>query len=594
MQKLLNPITSKQLHTKFRLKQLKRFNGTTSKNKSLAQILDDTSKYFGKEQRIVNKVTSLKKIVPSTSDYVNFEPSTITFGICQANDIKRGLFIDSLIVDPLSNDNSITKLIKKFRDTHPQSNIKVVYGSKNQALGGGIFTSKSPILSGNLRLIQDAKMGDGSSKLLKREIFNNLSFVEVNDTTFSQHVKVEGAENLDFNSEPKDDAISEPDCQIWLYVTSENSNTVKINDYPYFEITNHVEEPSDLGASLMSKLKENTFAIDLQKLLKANTLVSENINNISEYLSLYKKSNINELLFTINRETSGYKPLILLLRSLMKDLTIEESDDLKIAKELKNEITSWAQNSHFELQSKVAPFLEHVLVKDLTKISQLIMNSGDLTLVVSNLLNGTSVKVKNGLFGKEIECYGSLQDSIAQSHYLEGKIDALFPESLNEGDTYNTVKADSILLDLKNKVANDKIPAIQSKINKYLINEIIAAPFTIFVLSNVGYLYDIITLNTAVALTALTVAVTANTTQKKIIKDIVKFKDWYLEQLRLYIDKTTVLLGEKLDKNILQYEETQAMKRETVKNLQTVLVELEAADRLLKNTDSEKIAKKVE
>lgn len=583
MQRLLSSSSPKLLFSRLNLRQLKRFNSHVPKIYPLSQILEDARLYFGKEQGVIEKIDSLKKIIPADTvkDYTEFEPTTISLGIVQSKDLKPGLFVDSLVVDPLSSDNKYDELISSFRKENPTSNLKIVYGSKNEAIRGGLFTFKSPILNRELRLIQDAKPGDGLGKRLNRDLFNNLSFVEVNDKSFSQHVKIEGANSLDFNTKPQDSQISPSDCQIWVYVTSPNSKVEKINDLPYFTIINEAQDLS-VGGKLTESHDPNSFVIDLNKLHEANSLVSESIKNISRYLELYQQSNMNELLYTLNRETSGYKPLVLLLRSLLNDLHVRESDDVQVAKQLKGEITEWAQNSHFELQSKVTPFLENVLLKELTKISQLLINSGDLTLIISNLLNGTRVKLKSGLFGKDLECYGSLEEATAKSHYLEGKIDALFPDTKSQKPEKNV---NDFIHELKGEVANKKLPELQSHINRFLTREIIAAPFTIFTLCNVGYLYDIITLNTAVAVTALSIAVTANTSQKKIIAIISAFKDWYLEKLRLYIDNTTVFLGKRLNDNIALYESTQAKRKEVISNLQSAIMEIEKADKLLKNSN---------
>lgn len=593
MQRLLSTLSPKPLFPRLKLRQFKRCNSSdprTASSISLSQILDDARSHFGDDPRILGKIDSISRIAPSRTikDYKVFEPKTISLGIVQSNDLKPGLFVDSLVVDPLSNDNKYDELIQEFRKANATSNMKIIYGAKSKAIKGGIFTCKSPILNHELRLIQDAKPGDGLGKTLNRDLFNDLSFVEVNDKSFSQHVKIDGADSLDFNTSPQDSQIIESDCQIWVYVTSPNTNVERINDSPYFMIINE-SQGSSVGGRLMENHDTNSFEVDLNKLNEANTLVSESIKNVSRYLELYQQSNMNELLFTLNRETSGYKPLILLLRSLLRDLHLKESDDVKIAKQLKEEITEWAQNSHFELQSKVTPFLENVLLKELTKISQLIINSGDLTLVISNLLNGTRASLKNGLFGKEVRCYGSLEDATAKSHYLEGRIDSLFPENKVQKPEKGV---DDFIVELKGEVANEKLPELQSRINKFLTQEIIAAPFTIFTLCNVGYLYDFITLNTAFAVTALSIAVTANTSQKKIISIISEFKDWYLEKLRLYIDNTTIFLGKRLNANIASYESNQARKKQIIKELQFAIIEIEKIDKVLRHRGVEVVEKR--
>ncbi|OUT24599.1 hypothetical protein CAS74_000987 [Pichia kudriavzevii] len=558
----------------------------TITGQSLSKSLQEANTLFGDDIRIQDKITTITNILP-LGKLREFAPSTITLGILQASDIEKGLFVDSLIVDPLSNDNKVAQLVRKFRQKNPNSNVKLIKGNCDEHVSGGIFTSKSPVLDSELRLNQDAKFGDGTSRLLNRETFNNISFVEVNDPSFTQKLDVEGAENLDLSNSQKDAQIKPTDIQIWIYVKSDTSDVDKINDLPYLVLVNRPAADTAVGESLVDELERNNFAVDLKTLEHANKLATESVHNISEYLKLYQKSNINELLYTINRETSGYKPLILLLRNLMRDLHVKKSGDIEIAKQLKEEIVDWTQNAHFELQSKVTPFLENAMLRNLTKLNQLILNSGDLTLVISNLLNGTRAHLKNGLFCNEIECYGSLVESNSKSHYLRGRIDTLFPDKIKS--QVENSKIDNLLEGLKDKVANDKLPSLQSRINGILINELFASPFIVFVLSNVGYVYDFITLNTCMALTALTIAVTANTSQKSIIKAVSEFKDWYIDQLRVYIDKMGGLLLEKLDQNINDYELTQERKRTTVEELRSITSEIERIDSQLKvNTDTEK------
>lgn len=555
--------------------QFQRLNSTL---RSIPEILTDVPRYFTDSSDISCKIAALQTIAPKTTEYTDFTPNTITIGILQSKDLKPGLFLNSLITDPLSSDNKCVDLLNQHRSLHPNSNIKVLYGNIDKHIRGGCYLSKSSMLSSEFRLIQDAKLNDGSSKLLNRDIFNNISFIEINDPSFSRNEKAEGAEELTLNTVQKDDEIKETELHNMIYVKSDTNGINKINDLPYFEVINGSSTTTNVGTSLKENLKENTFRIDLEKLEKGNNLIAESIQNISEYLTLYEESNMNELLYTINRETSGYKPLILLLRGLIRDL---ENDQAVLENDtqtkLKQEIQDWSQKAHFELQSKVTPFLENVLVKELSKFSQLVYNSGDLTLVVSNLLNGSRVKVKTGLLKEPIECYGSLEDSIAQSYYLEGKIDVAIPtESIRGSQT------DKFIEELKRDVSNEKIPELQSKINSLLIKEIIAAPLTIFTVSNIGYIYDLISLNTTFALTALTIALAANTSQKKFINLINQFKDWYLEQLRLYIEKTTSSLSHQLKGNIEDFTHTNIKKGELIDELRGSLKEIEKADASLK------------
>lgn len=555
--------------------RIKRLSSTT---RSIPEILQEVPRYFDDRRDISNKITALQTIAPSTTEYKHFSPQTITIGIVQSTEIKPGLLLNSLITDPLSSDNKSVELLNQQRSIDPKSNIKVICGNVDKHLGGGRYSSKSPVLNSELRLIQDAQLNDGTSKLLKREIFNNLSFVEINDATFTRNEKADGAELLNMNTIRKDDEIKESELHNMIYVKSATNGVAKLNDLPYFEVINDSSTFADVGTSLQETLKENTFRIDLAKLEEGNKLIAESIQNVTKYLKLYQESNINELLYTINRETSGYKPLILLLRSLIRDL---EDDQLVLENDtqtkLTHEIQDWSQKAHFELQSKVTPFLENVLVKELSKFSQIVYNSGDLTLVVSNLLNGSRVKVNRGVFMEPIECYGSLEDSISQSYYLEGKIDIAVPT-----ETAKESQSDKFIEELKSEVSNEKIPELQSKLNSLLIREVIGAPFTVFAISNIGYIYDLISLNTTFALTALTVALAANTSQKKFIQLINEFKDWYVEKLRLYIEKTTDSLSSQLRLNVEEFSLINAKKNDLINELRESLKKVEEADEFLK------------
>ncbi|KGK35008.1 hypothetical protein JL09_g5843, partial [Pichia kudriavzevii] len=171
----------------------------TITGQSLSKSLQEANTLFGDDIRIQDKITTITNILP-LGKLREFAPSTITLGILQASDIEKGLFVDSLIVDPLSNDNKVAQLVRKFRQKNPNSNVKLIKGNCDEHVSGGIFTSKSPVLDSELRLNQDAKFGDGTSRLLNQETFNNISFVEVNDPSFTQKLDVEGAENLDLSN----------------------------------------------------------------------------------------------------------------------------------------------------------------------------------------------------------------------------------------------------------------------------------------------------------------------------------------------------------------------------------------------------------
>ncbi|GMF05863.1 unnamed protein product [[Candida] boidinii] len=62
------------------------------------------------------------------------------------------------------------------------------------------------------------------------------------------------------------------------------------------------------------------MVIDFTKVNKANELMNQSTSNSSEYLNLLKKSNIFKFLYLINKETSGYRPSIALMRSVIRDI----------------------------------------------------------------------------------------------------------------------------------------------------------------------------------------------------------------------------------------------------------------------------------
>ncbi|ODV86514.1 hypothetical protein CANARDRAFT_187107, partial [[Candida] arabinofermentans NRRL YB-2248] len=418
----------------------------------------------------------------------------------------------------------------------------------------------SPILNKELRIIQNETVGDDNSKkFLNRELFNDIEFVEINNIGPSS--KVSKLQNVESITIGDDDTIKQPSdfgCHMYIYVKSKNSEMLEVsNNYPLLNIIN--EESQDIGSNFKTSIDSNSTVINLNKFNKANELISNSSSsNITEYLTLIKESKINSFLFTLNKETSGYKPIILLVESLLQDMKFNlknKSNKNHFEKEsnsLKIQINQWSQLSHFELQSKIIPFLTDILIMKFSKISQILFNVDDFQLVLSKHLFEDELNIQKSTFNfTKVKCHGSLIDSTNKLNYLEGKIDSLLPQD-DELQTDNIIT--NPITQLKQLTNDVKLPELEAKINKITLDNLILINLPTFSITTIGYILNYLELNSTMALIALSLAISFNNISKSSYSLLNNFKDWYIENLRLSIDKNTIYLNNKLSENLKKVE----------------------------------------
>ncbi|VEU24003.1 DEKNAAC105093, partial [Brettanomyces naardenensis] len=271
------------------------------------------------------------------------------------------------------------------------------------------------------------------------------------------------------------------------------------------------------------------------------------------------------MLYTLGKETSGYRPLILLLTSLLIDLrnslgTEGVDDDIQLT-QLRRQIAEWTQNSHLELQTKVTPYMDEVIMNKFTKLFQVVGNSDQLALTMANYMFNDQLQVKKSLFSSPIRCHGSLVDSNSNLNYLEGKIDGIFPS-----DEKNEPLSDP-LKGLKKNVTQNMLPSLQGKLNCIFLKESIEIPLPVFCITTWGYIIDYIDLNTGAAIFTFSLALAAYKMSQGIYKEVSKFKDEYLDDLRVTIDKNLVYLNDKLSQNVNKYGSQLKVKTKLIEQL---------------------------
>ncbi|GMM27546.1 hypothetical protein DAMA08_002620 [Martiniozyma asiatica (nom. inval.)] len=582
---------------------------------SLKSLLEQTDGYFGKNQHIKQKITSLEKIIDNDDhlesslndkEGIKMPSKTITLGIRHAPSVPAGLLTNALIADPLS-DSSPTNLINQYRSLHASQNIKLLPIENNPELsnkfiGSGVFQLTSEFLNREKRVIQDAKRGDQSSKYLQAlkdlDVLNNIAIVEVNDLNFQRENQIEGANKdlVSFLSNGKNNSIAVEDIQIWIYVTNDAMDVDLINDYPYYVVIN--KDENDNSRTFKDRYKENDLIVDLKKLQLANELLSKDLSNVSTYLKLHQESNINELLYTLSLETAGFNTQIRLLKALIRDITAfnqsvisskEQNvllEDESIRNNLQNSIRDWSQSAHFDLQMNVSPYLNTILLKKYSSLAQLIINSSDLSIILSNAILGlpNKVKIKNGiLFGKTIEGNGSLKEFFGKAKYLEGKIDSILPTPIEESITDKTLSIEKIEKDAQVYLEDKILPNLQQKLNEILVNQLTLPPLAVLLVSTLGFIQDLITLNTGCSLTLLSVVLGAWRAQNQILPVMKAAKAEWVETLRDSIESAGSYLSQRVISNIDTKGSVDSNKRMVFQGLRDYLHKLEVKnDSLLK------------
>lgn len=559
-------------------------------------ILEQIEKYYGKTKTINDKLQSLKTILPQSTEI--FERKTITLGVVHEKGVSNGLLTNSLISDPFSSTPP-TSMINEFRRKHPGKNVKIIpadfqINDSNEYLGGGIFKLKSPFLSSDNRVLYDVNFGDGSSKYLEtlkeRGVFNDISIVEVNDLNYTPIDDVEGVEEISLSKASEANSlIKSNDPQMWIYVTNNSTNVDLLNDSPYTIVINESASSNMIG-SINDEIKPTDSKVDLKKIEKADELITADMKNISEFIRLHNESNINELLHGLIVSTSGYNIQIHLLKSLIRDIvTVERGqdsntkrlidlDDEEIKKKLEVEVKDWSQGAHYDLQSIVDPYLTEVLLHKYSGILQLVINSGDLSMVLSNILLEArdDIKVKRGLiFGKIIEGHGSLKDQLSKGKYLEGKIDGIVPTFEISATKENNDSIDSIERSLNKKLTEGILPQLQGKLNEILITNLTIPPLVTSIVTSIGFIEDMITLNTGCSLTLFAVALGAFRAQSGIGHAMGEAKRQWIEEMRKGVELSNKYLWDKIGMNVSEKSDIDSDREASLNSLRGKLAELE-------------------
>ncbi|KAG7922160.1 hypothetical protein KL905_002182 [Ogataea polymorpha] len=501
--------------------------GTIDQN-GLPDLLEKTRAIFPTNKIIRHKARQLLELARETDRY----STPVRIGIVQSPGIQSGLLTDVLVCDPLDSDQTWYTQLRQ-RLSEKKANHWVRFGEN------GV---RSPFLSRELRVIQSETLGDGSTrKELHRQEFRDIELLEINDP-----------ETLHPDSGISETSAVQPsapnDCHLYIYVKTRPGEPLEINNYPSLSVLN--TQIPETGGSFQLQT-QGEIAVDLEKARLANELLMESPNNVSRYLELVKKSNISALLFTLSRETSGNRPAALLLRSLLSDideqLRFEEKPDLvKETNALRKEIENWAQMSHFELQSKIAPYLQDVLIQRFSKITQIVPNIDDFDLVLSKYLFDDETYIQKSMFNfTPVKCHGSLLDSTAKLNYLEGKIDLLLPANTEPPQPL----AHPVAV-LKQKVLNEDLPELQQKISRIVLHNLATINLPAFAVCTVGHVIDYISMDTAVAVVVLSFAISSNNISKAVFRHLDAFRKSYTENLRTSIDRSLEHLRRRLNRNL--------------------------------------------
>lgn len=572
----------------------------------MSEVFSRIESHYGQNKTINSKLQSLKTIFPTSKDA--FEKKNIVLGIVHSNDVKAGLLTNALISDPFSSTPALP-LVNEFRKSHPGKNLKVKSveeSESNEYLGNGIFKVKSPFLSAENRVLYDIKLGDGVATKLERfrPLFNDVSLVEINDLEYGPIDQVKNVEEISLSETNRTGEIKPNESQFMIYVTNDSSSVDILNDLPYTIVINNSNDPASNGlGSIRDATQSNDSTVNLRKVEEADDLISMDIRNVSEFIRLHRESNIDELLYGLVMSTSGYNVQIHMLRSLLRDLsTIEKNgnpekllnlNDDQIKSKLESELKHWSQNAHYNLQSTIEPYLDEVLLGKFSGILQLVVNSGDLSVVLSNILLEAEddIKVKRGLiFGKVIDGHGSLKDQFGKAKYIAGRIDAIVPvvdspkTEVSEHDSDESIAG--IEKSVNKKLTNDILPKLQSKLNDILVQNLTLPPLVTCGVTTIGFLQDIISLNMGVSLTLFTVVLGAFKSQSAIMKAMKEAKSQWMSELKGAIERSNKYLWNKIGKNVAEKSSIDVERRKALEDLRLTLADITKINKeLMENTN---------
>ncbi|GMF97964.1 hypothetical protein B5S33_g2526 [[Candida] boidinii] len=603
-------------------------SGIVPKGASIKDHVELCYQKFKAVSSIGKKLQALEDIIPelnsndliSNKETATFIPSTIRIGIISSPTVTRGNMLDAIINDPLEIDQSGFQLLKENRLKSNRTNIiKYLTTPVFQPADPDtdVYWLPSPILNKDTRVIQHKDVGinsqDTQSFGLNKDFFNDIEFIEIYDKNNSKIIESSNNEDLQNKNQDVEEIIMNPliqkdkilkNCHLYIFVKSSIGEKLPIEyqDWPVLEIVDH-----ELDLAFDSE--QTPMVIDFAKVNEANELLNQSTSNSSEYLNLLKKSNIFKFLYLINRETSGYRPSIALMRSVIRDIykqietenvetKTNNSNDINDTdynvsltelssserlqqleskgKELNEEINKWAQSSHYELQSRVMPFFDKVFVYKYSKLHELFLRLDDLDLVMaSNIFAPEGVKSnknsifstffkfskdKDGKFDKRFKSvnedfyYGSLRDSIAQLNYLEGKIDTatenLTLTKINNNQANELIDLESPMKKVEEKTINIKLPELLESIQTSMFNNLAKISLPTFMVTSSFFILGYMELNTSIAILIFSIVLALNNISKESIKQVYGFRTWYLNQVRMSIDESKNLLKGKVNSKL--------------------------------------------
>lgn len=562
----------------------RRYNSTaTTFNSLMVDIKDHFGKY---NAEIPSKIDSLIPIMPDLGlKDEKFQPKTINIGLIQPKSFPPGLLMECLARDPFGKDTKWVHHLRKYRRRHPDKAIRLQYESESSQIDENTFGIKSPFLNRDLR-VEQKPVG---KEVLGRNLFNDINLIDIPSYEYVRSKVANGTKDacwLHLKGIPTD--LKASDCQMYIIAKDTEPGDLPLRDRHYIGIWSSKKEvPKDF------------IKADLGKLAHANEIMAESTDNVTAYMKELKESNQQQLLTSVSESTSGYRQAEYLITSIGQDMidALPEHDfleELKIS-DIKACIADWAQNSHRELQDKVDPYMDEVIIKKFSKISKIAWNSDSLVPLMANGLFQDEAVIKKPTsfitYVKE-EAHGSLVDTSLQLSDIRKQIEDIAPKvggkevidgAKNKNCTKMTETRDP-MVELKDSVIKEKLPQVQTAMNRILMDETKDIPLPVFCVLMLGYIVDWVSFDAGCAIFTFSVAWSAYRASGKVLQEMKKFKNWYMEKLRLAIDSNLIYLNDLLSENAVKYRYEVLKKKDLVKKVN------ELGDKLAK--EEEKLEQK--
>lgn len=543
----------------------------------IEDLLADIQTHFSGTEHVKWNVNAVQGIIPAlgTLRSKKFDPTTITIGLMQSEKLPGGLLMECLARDPFGMDsNRWIDGVQKYRGVQAGKPVRLIYEDDESKSGihkdcDGVeeFRVKSPFLDRSLRLEQRNKAGVSVSRML----FNDLNIMDSVDVSLLSKCQVLIGLNLgDVQKEEVKRSIGSESC---IFVNSPISK-----DGPHGEL-----------------------CVDVEKLQAANAAIGKSVDNVSEYVELFEKSNAKALFTKINEVTAGYRPLVNRLKLLERAISGAVSSsafltDVEID-DIRKEISNWARESHLELQECVSPYLEEVFVKEFTKVSRILWNGDHLhTVMAESLAKDDVIPRKYADLshtkdpGFSIGYHGSLRDSESQLSGLRRKIYAVSPVLVaGEADMASSGSSsmnpgEDPMQKLQKEVSGSRLPELQSSLNRIIVKQNLEITLPVFCVSMVGYVTNFCDLNTGIAVFAFSVAIVALRTSSKVYKEVEKFADWYYERVRRAVDSTVVYMNDMLSRNFENYQQEQKVRADLDAEMREKIEVVEKTEKMLEES----------